>query len=90
MVKEAKLEHQLNAPLPIIVTLLGMLMEVRLEQPEKAESPILDKPKGKSTDVKLKQESNTASPIVVKLLGMLMEVRLVQLEKAELSIFFTL
>jgi len=36
-----RLVQSLNAPIPILVTLFGMVMEVRPVQPLKAESPIL-------------------------------------------------
>jgi hypothetical protein len=40
MVTEVRPEQPLKAPLPMLVTLLGMVMDVRLEQFEKAELPI--------------------------------------------------
>ena len=36
MVIEARFEHPLNAELPMVVTLGGMVMEVRLEHEENA------------------------------------------------------
>ena len=41
MVTEVKLVQSEKAPLPILVTLLGMVKEVSLVHPEKAEEPML-------------------------------------------------
>ena len=49
-----KLEHNLNAVFPIDVTLLGIVSDVKAEQPAKASSPMLVMPEGSSIDVKLR------------------------------------
>ena len=76
MVIEVRLLQRPNAPTPIEVTLLGMLIEVRPLQPENARiSPIEVTLLGMVIEVRLLQSQNALSPIEVTLLGMLIEVR---------------
>ena len=53
-----------------------MLIEVKLEQSEKADSPIEVTPSGMVIEVKLEQYAKVASPIEVTPLGMVTEVKL--------------
>ena len=64
-----------NAPPPILVTELGMVTEVRLEQSWNALSPILVTELGMLTEVRLSQKRNALSPILVTESGMVIEVR---------------
>ena len=48
----------MNAPSPIVVTLSGIVTDVRLLQPLNAEFPILVTLSGIVTDVRLRQPSN--------------------------------
>ena len=73
-----KSNHE-NASSPILVTLFGMVTEVRLEQPLNASSPILVTLFGMVIEVRLAQLLNALIPILVTLFGMVMEVRLAQL-----------
>ena len=66
----------------MLVTLLGMSMDVRPEQPMKAQSPMLVTLLPMVTDVRPLQSLKACSPMLVTLLGMSMEVRLVQPQKA--------
>ena len=59
----------------MLVTLLGIVIEVREEHLEKAEDPILVTLLGIVTDVKPEQCPNASYPILVTLLGMVMEVK---------------
>ena len=82
----------LKAPSPILVTLSGMVMEVRLLQPEKVRSSILVIPPGRLiVPTSLTQSRKAATPILVnfEFVGMVMEVRLLQPEKAPLPIEVT-
>ena len=54
----------------MIVTLLPIVIEVKLEQPEKAEEPMLVTLLGSSTEVKLEQPEKAEEPMLVTLLGM--------------------
>ena len=74
--------HPLKAFPPMLVTLLGMLMEVKLEQPEKVPYPMLVTPWPRVTEVKPEHPKKAYDPMLVTLLGMLMEVRLEQPLKA--------
>ena len=67
--------------LPILVTLLGIVTEVRELQPEKALFPMLVTLLGIVTDFRL-QPSKALSPISVTLLGIVMEVNDSQRQKA--------
>ena len=72
----------------MLVTLLGIVTEVRPVQPEKADAPILVTLLGMVMEVRSEQPKNACSPIVVTLLGMVTEVRPVQPEKAKCAIPF--
>jgi len=62
----------------MLVTLLGMVTEVRPEQPEKAELPMLVTLLEMVMEVRPEQYANAQSPMLVTLLGMVMDVRLEQ------------
>ena len=68
-----------KADCSILVTLSGMVMEVRPEQLEKAEFPIVFTLSGMVIEVRLEQFWKARSPILVTLLGMVIEVRPEQL-----------
>jgi hypothetical protein len=67
-----------------------MVTEVRPEQPEKADWPILVTLLGMVMDIRPLQPPKACSPILVTLLGMVMEVRLEQPKKAHKPILVTL
>ena len=58
------------------LTLSGMTIEVRLEQPEKAPPPMLVTLEGILMEVRLEQPLKALFPMLVTLEGILMEVRL--------------
>lgn len=58
-----------NASSPILVTLLGMLMEVRFEHPENAVQLIFVTLLGMIIEVRFLHPENAALPILVTLLG---------------------
>ena len=62
----------------IVLTLGGMVMDVRQEQPENAQSPIAVTLSGMVVEVRQEQPENVFSPIAVTLSGMVIEVRLLQ------------
>ena len=62
----------------MLVTLLGIVIEVRLEQPEKASLLILVTLLGIVIEVRLEQPEKAALLILVTLLGIVTEVRLEQ------------
>ena len=64
----------LKALLPMEVTLLGMVTEVRLEQSEKALPPMSVTLLGMVTEVRLEQSEKALPPMSVTLLGMMTEV----------------
>ena len=70
----------------MLVTLLGMVMEVRLVHQENASSPMLVTLLGMVMEVILQSE-NAEIPMLVTLLGMVMEVRLVQLEYLQNALY---
>ena len=70
--------HPLKASLPIVVTLLGMVTEVRELQSLKVLSLILVTLLGMVTEVRDLQPSKAACPIFVTLLGMVTEVKELQ------------
>ena len=72
---EARLEQAEKAPLPMLVTLLGIVTDVRPEQPQKALSPMLLTLSGIVTDVSPEQPSKAYSPMLVTLSGILIDVR---------------
>ena len=65
----------------MLVTEFGIVTEVSLEQPEKAEPPTLVTLLGILMEVRPQQEK-ALFPILVTLLGIVREVRLLQPEKA--------
>jgi len=77
-----RLGHLEKAPLPMPVTLLGMVMLVRLVQLEKAPLPMPVTLLGMVMLVRLVQLEKALSPMLVTLLGMVMLVRLMQPAKA--------
>ena len=69
----------MNAESPMMVTLPGMVIEVRESHPPvNIFIPIVVTPLLMVTEVRLLQPANTATPKVVTLLGMVTEVREVQ------------
>ena len=76
--------------MPMLVTLFGMVMEVRLVQPSKAWLPMLVTFLGIVIEVRPLQLLKAAAPMPVTLSGIKMEVRSVQLEKAEEPMLVTL
>ena len=79
---EDKLSHPPKALDPMLVTLLGISMELRLEQCANAFSLIDVMLSGRTTDFKLRHSSNTEGSIDVTPLGITIEDKLVQPEKA--------
>ena len=55
----------------MLVTLLGIVIDAKLEQPAKARSPIVITLSGMVIDAKPEQSRNAPSPILVMLLGMI-------------------
>ena len=70
--------QKLNASVPIKVTEIGMVTEVRLEQPLNVSYPIEVTELGIDTEVRLEQPQNTRPFIEVMELGMFTEERLLQ------------
>ena len=68
-----------KASSPIVVTLLGIVIEVREEQSEKTLSPIVVTLLGIVIEVRERQLAKAAPSIVVTLLGIVIEVREEQL-----------
>ena len=64
-----------------LVTDLGIVMEVKLLQPQKQSYPKLSTEFGMVMEVKLMQSAKQLSPKLVTVLGMAMEVKLLQPEK---------
>ena len=62
----------LNASLPMLVTLLGIVIEVKLVQPENAPSPMLVTPSGIVIEVKPVQPENACSLITTNSFGRIM------------------
>ncbi len=71
-----------NAEAPILVTLSGNVMLIRLLHPENAEEPMLVTPSGIVMLVRLPHPENAPSPMLVTLSGIVMLVRLLQYENA--------
>ena len=69
-----------NAASPMVVTLLGMVTEIRPLHKEKAELLILVTLLGMVIEVRAVQNWKANSPTLVTLLGILTEIRLVQKE----------
>ena len=72
-------EQPEKASSPMLVTLLGMVTEVRLLQSRKASEPMLVTLFGMVTEVRPRQYWKALSPMLVTLLGMVTEVRLLHL-----------
>jgi hypothetical protein len=87
---EVKPVHDLKRPIPIYPTPFGIVIEVRLLQPQKVcvmlKSATLF---GISMAARLVQSSNANTPNLVTLFGISIEVRLVQPLKAEPPILVT-
>ena len=64
-----------NAPPPMLVTELGMVMEVREEQYSNAPPPMLVTELGRVMEVREEQSSNALSPMLVTELPRVTEVR---------------
>ena len=77
MVMLVRLVQPVNAPSPILVTLLGMMILVT-GIPANQPDPIAGNPSTKVMLVRLVQPVNAPSPILVTLLGIVMLVREVQ------------
>ena len=60
----------------MLVTELGMVMEVKLEQLQKTRLPMLVTELGMVMEVRPRQPQKASSPMLVTELGMVMEVRL--------------
>ena len=73
-----KLLHLKNAPSPMLVTLVGMVILVKLLHPKNACSPIVVTPCRMVILVKLLHPKNALYPMVVTLCGMVILVKLVQ------------
>ena len=61
----ARLEQPENAPSPMVVTEVGMLMAVRPVQPSNAPSPMVVTELGMLMAVRLRQSSNAPAPMIV-------------------------
>ena len=85
-----KFVHPVNAQLPIDITLLGMMMDVKPVQSRNAEPPICVTLFGMVMEVKLVQPANAMLPICVTLFGMVTDVKPVQLSNTEVPINVTL
>ena len=66
----------------MLVILLGIVIDVRLEQPSKAPSHMLLTLLGMVTDFKPEQREKAQLPMRVTLFGIVIDVRLEQLSKA--------
>ena len=80
----------MNAPSPMLVTLLGIVTLVRLVQAENASSPMLMTPLEIVTLVRLVQSSNAQSPILVTPSGIVMLASPAQKSNAWIPMFVTL
>jgi len=87
-VMEVRPEQTLNAPSPMLVTLLGMVMEVR-PLPWNADCPMLVTLLGMVMEVR-PLPWNADCPMLVTLLGMVMEVRPEQPKNALIPMLVTL
>ena len=67
-----------KAEVPIDVTLPGIMIEIKLVQPENAELLIVSKALLRVTEVRLLQFWKVFPPILVTFSGMVMDVKLVQ------------
>ena len=73
----------------MLVTLSGIVIEVREVQSEKADPPMLVTLLGIVTEVSEMQPANALHPILVTLLGMVIEVRGLQAKKASSPMLVT-
>ena len=87
---ETRLEQLRNAFFPMLVRLLGIIIEVRPEQYPNAHSPMFVTLLGIVMDVRVLQPRKAESPMLVTLLGIVMELRLLQPRKAESPMLVTL
>ena len=85
-----RLLQSAKAKSPIVVTLSGMVVEVRLEQAMKAQPPMLVMASGMVIEARLLHPENVQPSMLVTASGMVIEVRLLQLWKAEFPILVTL
>ena len=87
---EVNLEQPEKALCPILVTLSGMLTEVRPVQCSKVDSSMIDTPVGIVMDVKAAQPENASSSISVTLFPKVTDVRRLQSLKAHFPMLVTL
>ena len=93
---EVKLLQYAKAPLSpkksssMLVTLLGIVIEVRPLQPSKAQDPMLVTLSGIVIEVRPMQSSNALFPMLVRLLEIVIEVRPRQPQKASSPMLVTL
>ena len=73
----------------MLVTLFGIVIEVKPVQPENALPPMLVTLLGIVTEVKAVQSENVQSPMLVTPLGIVTEVKAVQPEKAQSPMLVT-
>jgi hypothetical protein len=83
-----RLEHPLNAPSPMLVTLLGTTTVVIFKF-SNALSPIVSIPSSSVSEVMFVHPLNALLPIVLMLPGIEILIRLVQLENVEADILTT-
>ena len=67
--------HSKKAEFPMLVTLLGIVIEVKLEQLEKVLSPMLVRPSPMNTEVRPEHELKAEFPMLITLLGIVIEVK---------------
>ena len=79
-----------NAPPPMLVTLLGIVMLVRLSQPLNAQYPMLVTLSGIVMLFRLLQSANAQFPMLVTLSGIVMLVKLLQFSNATSPMLVTL
>ena len=75
-------EHSLNAPLPMLVTLDGISIEVSLLQNSKQKPEIVKIPVPSETEASSEHTSKALLPMLVTLDGISIEVSFEQYEKA--------
>ena len=86
---EVRLEQLEKASSPMLVTLLPMVTDERLEQEPKVNCSIFVTPLGMVIEVRLEQFVKACNPILVTLSGIVTEDRLEQPPKVLGSIFVT-
>ena len=89
-VTSVRLEHPMNAPFPILFTLLGITILVKPIQPWNAPFPIISNFLGILIDTKLVHPLNALSPIIFTLLGISIDAKLVHPLNASFPILVTL